>query len=179
MKPETDDILRDHSFDGIQEYDKRLPNWWLFTLYAAIAFSVVYWACLHQWFAATNDPGKQLEEQLKANQMIAAKASGVLTDELLWSMSRDPKVTSAGKATFETTCATCHNPDLSGKIGPNLKDDVWIHGGQPLQIVNTITNGVPAKGMPVWGSVLGRTKISEAAAYILSYHTPPANTAKN
>ena len=33
--------VRAHVFDGIAEYDRRLPNWWLITLYATIAFSIV------------------------------------------------------------------------------------------------------------------------------------------
>jgi cytochrome c oxidase cbb3-type subunit 3 len=97
-------------------------------------------------------------------------------------MSKDSTAVQAGALTFQTTCASCHMPDLSGKIGPNLKDNLWIHGGKPVEIVHTITTGVAAKGMPTWGPVLGPTKINEVAAFILSYHSPsdpviPANQA--
>lgn len=166
-----DDTLRPHTFDGIQEYDKRLPRWWLLTLYGTVAFAAAYWAYYHAYGIGTA-PTKALEQEMAANTAAAAKKAGVIDDDALYRMSRDASAVAAGKTTFETTCAACHKPDLTGLIGPNLKDNEWIHGGKPMDAVKVITEGVLAKGMPPWGPMLGKQKISEVVAYIYSFHAP-------
>lgn len=165
------DSLRPHVFDGIQEYDKRLPRWWLLTLYGSVAFAVGYWAYYHAYHIGT-PPTQALEKEMAENAAAAAKKSGTIDDDMLYKMSRDAKVVAAGKATFDTLCVACHKPDLTGLIGPNLIDKEWIHGGKPMDAMKTITEGNLIKGMPSWGPVLGKQKISEAVAYIFSFHSP-------
>lgn len=167
----VEDPVRPHIYDGIQEYDKRLPRWWLLSLYAAMVFSVLYWAYYHA-YALGPTPAKALQSEMAANTERAARNSGVLDDEAIWKMSHEPQTIALGKATFETTCGACHKPDLTGMIGPNLVDNQWIHGGKPMDAVKTITEGVLAKGMPPWGAMLGKQKISEVTAYIFSFHKP-------
>jgi len=70
------------------------------------------------------------------------------------------------------SCASCHSDDLNGKIGPNLKDHRWRHGGKPTEVLRTIAEGVPSKGMPAWAPVLGRAKVAEIAAFVMSHHQP-------
>lgn len=164
-----EDTLRPHSFDGIQEYDKRLPRWWLLTLYGAMVFAVLYWGYYHAYHIGT-PPAVALQVTMQENAARAAQKSGELNDDLIWKLSTDSKALAAGRTTFETTCAACHKPDMSGLIGPNLLDHQWIHGGEPMEVIKTINEGVLAKGMPPWGPVLGRQKISEVAAYIFSHH---------
>jgi len=167
-----DDVLRPHSYDGIREYDKRLPNWWLFTLFGTIIFSFGYWSLFQHWKIA-EEPGDAVTEEMQANALLAAKDSGTVTDEQMWAMSKDPTMVDAGRDTFTTTCVACHGDHLQGKIGPTLIKEKWLHGGTPTEIIHTITNGVPPKGMPTWGPVLGRTKILEVASFILSLNHPP------
>ena len=170
--PIPDEPIRDHVFDGIQEYDKRLPNWWLMTLYGAIVFAAAYWFYYH-YPVMHETSGQRLDRTMNAIARAAAKSSGAdLSDDQLWAMSKDTKVSGAGAMIFQTTCASCHMPDLTGKIGVNLRDNLWIHGGKPTDIVATITSGVPIKGMPTWGPLLGKAKIAEVTAFILSFHKP-------
>lgn len=164
-----EDTLRPHSYDGIQEYDKRLPRWWLLTLYGAMAYAVLYWSYYHAYHIGTT-PAAALQITMQENAARAAQKSGELNDDLIWKLSTDPQALAAGRTTFETTCAACHKPDMTGLIGPNLLDNQWIHGGEPMEVIKTINEGVLAKGMPPWGPVLGRQKISEVAAYIFSHH---------
>jgi len=167
-----DDVLRPHSYDGIREYDKRLPNWWLFTLYGTIVFSFGYWSLYHHWHAAP-EPGDAVTQEIQENALAAAKNAGTVTDEQMWALSKDSTSVDAGRNTFMTTCVTCHGDHLQGKIGPTLIKDVWLHGGKPTEIIHTITNGVPPKGMPTWGPILGRNRIIEVASFILSLNHPP------
>ncbi|MEP6668771.1 MAG: cbb3-type cytochrome c oxidase N-terminal domain-containing protein [Chthoniobacter sp.] len=167
----VEDALRPHSYDGIQEYDKRLPRWWLLTLYGAMVFAVLYWA-YYETYGLGSSPALALQSEMAENTARAAQKSGVIDDASLWKMSLDPQEVAAGKTTFETTCAACHKPDLTGLIGPNLLDHEWIHGGHPMEEMKTITEGSLLKGMPAWGPLLGKQKITEVTAYIFSHHKP-------
>ena len=170
MTPNPEDgPIREHSFDGIQEYDKRLPNWWLWTLYGAIIYSFGYWIVGHIG-GVVADPGGKLDRELAAARAAAAKSASELTDAKLWQMSRDSATVQAGQQTFLTNCAVCHRPDLMGQIGPNLTDTAWIHGGNPMSAVKTVNTGVLEKGMPSWASILGTQKITEVVAFIYSHH---------
>ena len=170
-KQPHEDPIRHHTFDGIQEYDKRLPNWWLLTFYATIAFSVVYWFYYSHSSLVPSDQA-QVEDQIaRIKEAKLASGATVLDDDMLWTMSRDGKVVAAGEATFKGTCMSCHGEALGGGIGPNLVDQLWLYGGRPTDILGTVSNGT-AKGMPPWGPVLGTKKISEVVAFILSKHQP-------
>lgn len=178
MKPTPpsppEDPIRPHVFDGIQEYDKRLPNWWLNTLYLTILFWVGYWA-YYEWLRIGPTDVQVVDAALakiETQRLSAAK----LDDASLWKMSQSAEFVNAGKVVFEGNCAACHMASMRGKtenpgaIGPDLTDTLWGHGGNPVEIHDTITKGVIAKGMPTWGPVLGAKKITEVTAYILSKH---------
>ena len=176
MKNENqEDRLKPHSYDGIQEYDKKLPNWWLFTLYATIAFAIGYWV----YYQKTDMGLTQVEEfQLALASIETAKAEAsagapAISNSSLWAMSKDPAVLEKGKATYMAMCLACHGPTLEGGVGVNLVDKEWVHGGEPMQVRQTIINGVPEKGMLAWLPILGEEKIAEVTAFILSHQEQP------
>lgn len=177
--------LRPHVYDGIREYDQRLPNWWLFTLYITMAFTLVYWVAGYQFDAFVED-GPWASAEVAAMRVPKSSRMALLTtsgaDTELWRWSRDPEKVAQGRASFELACAACHAKDLSAKMagiplpGLPLNDAEWKYGGKPSDVLKTILKGSPdvTKGMVAWENVLGPTKCAEVAAFVLSHHEPPA-----
>ena len=90
-------ILRDHVVDGIQEYDQRLPFWWLCILFGVIGFSIVYWLIIDdRTFSGAED--HQLDAKLAAIEATRlANSIDVSNDDLFWDMSTNASIVSAGK----------------------------------------------------------------------------------
>lgn len=79
----------------------------------------------------------------------------------------DTEKAEAGKAVF-ATCAACHGADGKGSHAagaPNLTDDIWLYGGNPEQIRQSVRNG--RKGvMPAQKDKLREDKIHLLTAYV-------------
>jgi cytochrome c oxidase cbb3-type subunit III len=160
---------REHTFDGIQEFDNRLPNWWLWSFYLACIFSVGYWVAYHTLGVADSPTEAYVEEQKAAAVLIEAQlAANPVTDELLLKLAKEPAFVAEGALIFKdvTKCALCHKPDASGLIGPNLTDDMWIYGSRPMDIYTSILKGRP-RGMLAHES-FGTGFVQRATAYVLS-----------
>jgi cytochrome c oxidase cbb3-type subunit III len=152
--------------DGIEEYDNRLPNWWLATFYGAILFGVGYWFYFQVFQVGETTQAAWRREVAE----IAAKSGQniVVTSQQLVDLSKDPAVLAEGKQIFTTTCVACHAASGGGIVGPNLTDEYWLHGGAPDQIFTTVRDGVAIKGMPAWGPQLGITRVQAVTAYVLT-----------
>jgi len=170
--PPTEDPLRAHTYDGIQEYDKRLPNWWLWTLYGAILFSVGYWFYVHLSGLQVGHDERLQYQMAQLMEQDETENNKVVGNDDLWDMSRNPRIVASGQKIYASTCASCHGQNMEGGIGLNLADAEWKHGGAPMDLINVVLYGVLENGMPAWGSVLGEKRVQEVVAYVLSQHSP-------
>lgn len=166
MNDERKDNEVVHSYGDIQEYDNKLPNWWLYTLYGTVIFAIGYWFSFHV-FETGELPMRAYRREMAE---IAAKQGKALpvTAEALVDLSKSGAAVTEGLAAYTQNCVPCHGPQGGGGIGPNLTDEFWIHGGGPSQIYESIRDGFAAKGMPAWGQQLGDKRVQSIAAYVLS-----------
>ncbi|MEM1350129.1 MAG: c-type cytochrome, partial [Myxococcota bacterium] len=76
---------------------------------------------------------------------------------------------------YASNCASCHGDLGQGLIGPNLVDAFWMNGGDDVSIFETVSVGVPAKGMPPWESILMPEERVAVTAFLYSIRgtTPP------
>lgn len=172
-------VLREHSFDGIQEFDQKLPNWWLFTFYIAIAIFLVYWLLFYST-SLFDSPSKRIEVameriDLKKKQELESMLSS-LDNEVLFTWSQNASIVEEGKAIFSNNCVACHGVDLKGSsMGRSLMDAHWEHGGKPMELFQLVLEGTPqgAQGfqgqkMQSWRDQLGADGVAKVVAYVMS-----------
>jgi len=151
--------------DGIDEYDNPLPDWWLGLFWFTIIWAIGY--TVHYHFIAE----RSFEEAL-ANEMAAAEERWPeqARAEGAGAFVIDDQSVEDGEPVFLQNCSPCHSVDLSGGIGPSFVDEEWIQGGTARDVLRTIRQGVPAKGMVPWQGILSPDQINDVAAYILLRH---------
>ena len=119
-------------------------------------------------------------DQTRMSQMPAFGRDGLLQpaeiDDLtayVRTISRQQRADAAAKrgaAQFATNCAACHGGDAKGNRtfgAPNLTDAIWLYGGDPESIRNSI-NDARFGVMPRWGEKLDPATVKMLAAYVHS-----------
>lgn len=159
-------LLLDHEYDGIQELDNNLPRWWVWLFYITIIYSAVYLVYYH--VTHTGDlQAAEYKNEMKIGEQLKSAAMGKFESSIATLQpAKDSVVLENGKVVYNKFCAPCHRIDGGGLVGPNLTDDYWIHGSSYADSVKIIWDGVPAKGMVTWKSVLKPDEINAVASYI-------------
>ncbi len=154
----------DHDYDGIKEQDNPLPRWWLLTFFGTIVFGAFYYAYYQL------GPGPTLNDELAAD---LTKSAPPTPPQKAGPQAVEAKVAfSEEKAlkVYNANCLACHLEGGKGSIGPNLTDKFWISGkGTLADVTKIIKEGVAAKGMPAWASVLSESDIAQVSELVLSF----------
>ncbi|TNC82628.1 MAG: cytochrome-c oxidase, cbb3-type subunit III [Oleiphilus sp.] len=82
----------------------------------------------------------------------------------------DQEAAKRGAEMYQTACAACHGADAKGMQAagaPNLTDNIWLYGGSPAKIKQTLLYG-RAGHMPAQEQALGEQKVHILTAYVLS-----------
>ncbi len=184
MKPKLEeDGTTGHVYDGIREYDKPMPRWWLVIFWASIVFAVGYVAAypsLGSWkgllqieredgstvnWTSVNEMQNDFDRNNSVFLADYQKRFGGQTIDELSDNSRALKV---GQRLFLQNCAVCHGSNAKGNTGfPNLTDSDWLYGGSTDKIVETLHKGRKG-GMPAWREKLGEDGIKATAEYVMS-----------
>ncbi|MGD8557138.1 MAG: cytochrome-c oxidase, cbb3-type subunit III [Chromatiales bacterium] len=129
-----------HAWDGdLQEFNNPLPRWWIWTFYATIVFSLIYWVIFPTWpYANTytkgigntitfeNEQGEEVtthwntrsllieemqtgEEALKQKAYLE-KVNAASYEEILSDPDMMAFTNSTAKVLFADNCAACHGP---------------------------------------------------------------------
>lgn len=170
-------ILTDHDYDGIRELDNSLPPWWKYGFYLTIVWAAVYLVHFH----VSKTGPLQIDEY--KNQLAEAeiemeeyrKRASNLVDETNVVVLTEAAALAKGKEVFTSMCATCHGVSGEGKVGPNLTDQYWKHGGDIKDVFKTIKLGVSGTGMKSWKADMSPSVMAQVASYILTLQgTNPA-----
>ncbi len=161
------DQLLDHQYDGIQEYDNPCPGWWHAIFLLTVLFSVVYflffqvgnngWTLAEAWNTAAAEDVKQRfgsMGDLKNDVPTLLKYK----DDADWMLYAN--------SVFLTNCQSCHGPDGSGVVGPNLTDDYYKNVKKITDIAKVIKNGAAGGSMPAWKTRLHPNEIVLMSAFV-------------
>jgi len=173
----TNAPLTDHDYDGIKELDNDLPSWWRYLFYFSILFAVGYLMKYHVFKQGMTQIEEYRSQFPKTEETVESEGEMFAEIELI--PITDAESLAEGKIIFKQNCAVCHLEQGQGLVGPNLTDNFWIHGGSYKDIVHTVTEGVPLKGMIAWKLQLPKEKIEQVSSYIWTLHgTNPPNPKK-
>ena len=181
-----------HEWDGLKELNTPLPKWWLYVLYATIAWAAV-WCVLYPsvpWFNGYFHGvlGYSQRDAVDAEvRAVAAQRAGVM--DKIGAMSfeqirNDPQLMAAadtaGRIAFANNCQPCHGAGGGGQPGyPALAAGAWIWGGSLEAIQQTITYGIRSgdpkardQQMPRFGidGILKPEEIQQVADYVMTLY---------
>ena len=164
--------------ETLEEYNNPLPRWWMWLFYATVVFALVYVVLypalgrlpgVFGWSTA----GEYKKEVARVDAQVKPIFDRYLKMDLP-AVASDPEAMEIGGHLYQTYCMQCHGATAQGsrdKGFPNLTDNDWLWGGEPAQVVETITNGRISMMPPYGGNpeaVGSESGAREVANYVRS-----------
>jgi cytochrome c oxidase cbb3-type subunit 3 len=166
--------LHGHVWDeDLSEYNNPLPRWWMWLFYITIVFGLGYLVLYPGLGSFAGAANWTSANAYQAEMKQADSQYGPLFEKYLKvdiaTLSKDREANVVGQRLFLNYCTQCHGSDAGGAKGfPNLRDQDWLYGGDPLAIETTILGGRNGV-MPALGAVVGgEPGIKELANYVRS-----------
>lgn len=162
-----------HVWDGdLSELNNPVPRWWT-VFYVALCIFGLGYLVLYPGLGTYKGVLEYTTAQSVKNAQIA------LNDQIkpvyeryagmeVPAIARDDQAREIGQRLFLNNCAQCHGSDARGGPSfPNLTDHDWLYGGEPAQIMQSITKGRHGV-MPPWKSQIKPAEASDIAQYVRS-----------
>ena len=159
--------LLDHEYDGIREYDNPTPGWWTWLFVVTCIFSALYFT-FFEFSPTAWSIWDQYDSAVSDDLVLQFGEIGTLEGDeatLLQYMNED-KWLMVGQGVYKGNCVSCHGPDGSGLIGPNLTDDYYKNVKKLTDLVTVIADGAANGAMPEWKNRLHPNEIILTACYV-------------
>lgn len=156
--------------ENLEEYNNPLPRWWMNLFYITLFWGVGYLIFYPGLGAYQGILGwsqtKQYDEEVQAAAEKYDPVFEKFQQTPIEQLATNDEAIKVGESLFSAYCTTCHGSDARGARGfPNLRDDDWLYGGKPEQIVATIVNGRNGI-MPPWKESLSEKEIRAVSKYV-------------
>ncbi len=165
--------------EDLTELNQPMPFWWLGLFVVTIVFGLMYllaypglgnYSGLFNWTQQ-----RQHETQVNRAEHQFERKFSEFSEMDIPALARQSEAVDIGRKVYQTWCTGCHGSDARGAKGyPNLADNDWLYGGEPDQILTSISNG-RAGMMPPWQPMLG----DDGVAAITAYLSRPQNNSTN
>ncbi|MDV7394368.1 cbb3-type cytochrome c oxidase N-terminal domain-containing protein, partial [Arthrospira platensis SPKY1] len=127
-----------------------MPRWWVWLFVFTIFFGEVYLIYYELTIGPNQDEEYAMEMAAAAIKYAPAPEEMEAAAAFEWVVMQDDATLQRGKEIYlgnGQLCHTCHGQAGEGLVGPNLTDEMWMHGCDVETIANNIKTGFPSKGM--------------------------------
>lgn len=179
-----------HEWDGLKELNQPLPKWWIYILYATIAWAVVWFVLYPSWpgitgyyhgtlgYSQRTTVDRDVAAVLKQRSGYMDRVAKLSFDDIRKDPQLQAVALTAGRITFANNCQPCHGAGGGGNPGyPALAAGNWLWGGKLEDIQQTVTFGIRSglddarqSQMPKFGAdgLLKPAEIEQVADFVMT-----------